>query len=105
MATDIVIRWLAIKAIGVGVNTVLEKKPDVRDESQESDSNSTENPPNLGTVVEYEIGGSDGNFNSAREIVERSVAKQKSADKQFSEMMDRRIASGWDNVSVIRLQN
>ena len=82
--------------MGFRVNAVLQGKPDARDENQESCSKRTVNQSGLKNVANSNIGASGKQFDSAREIVERSVAKPKYGDEQFREMMDRRIAVGWD---------
>ena len=69
-------RWSKIKAFEFGVNAVLEEMPDVRYKYQKRNSKSTNIGPNLETVADSKIGGSDGNFDSAREIVERSAPKK-----------------------------
>ena len=48
--------------------------------------------------------GSNENFDSVRDIEERNVAKPKTSDEQFKEMMDRCIAR-WDNGKIIKLKN
>ena len=88
-------RWSAIKSIGFGVNAVLKEKLGVRDESQETDSKNTDNQPNVDTVADSKSGGSDGKFYSVRETEEGNVAKPKTGDEQFKELMDRCIAR-WD---------
>ena len=70
----------AKKAIGFGVNAVLNEKPDIRDESQENRSKKTDNWSPLETVVDSNTVGCDWNFDSDREVVESIVAKSKYDD-------------------------
>ena len=78
-------RWSAIKAIGFGVNAVLEEKPDVRDGRQRSSSSWIESLSDAETVDV--IGGSQS-FDYDGEMEEQITTKTKSEDEQFKEMID-----------------
>ena len=54
---------------------MLEEKPDVIKESQECNSKTIDNQPNVETVADSKSGGSDGDFDSVIQIEERNVAK------------------------------
>ena len=88
-------RWSAIKSIGFAVNAALEEKPDVRDESQESNSKSTHNQPNLETVADSNVIGGVQKFDSDRDMKMQITAMNKTEADEFSEMMNRCIAR-WD---------
>ena len=86
---------------------MLEEKPDVRDESQESHSKSIDNQSILETVADLNTGGSDEDFGSVRKIEQRNVAKAKTGDEQFKEKMDR-CSARWEigkNIKVEELRS
>ena len=60
---------------------MLDGKPDARDQIQESSSKRTVNQSGSKTIADSNIVGSGENFDSAREIVERSVAKPKCGEE------------------------
>ena len=63
------------------VNALLPGKLDARDEIQESSAKRTVNHSGLKTIADSNTGASGKQFDSAGEIVERSVAKPKCGDE------------------------
>ena len=83
---------MAIKAIGFGVNAVLEQKPDVRDKNKESNSKRVLTTSQMWRLLQFRRVVEAMEIFIQSEIDERNVAKPKKGDEQFKEPMDRWIA-------------
>ena len=86
-------RWSAVKAIGFGVNAVLEAKPDVRDGRHRISSKRNDSLSGAETV---DVNDGSQSLDYDGEIEKQITTKPNSENEQFGEMMDRYIA-WWDN--------